>query len=164
VARRAILPIAFGVAMAAALALPWMSLGRAATPRLAAAVLLFGICGAAAALATSALMRRMARSPFTARYAAALVALLLGTAGLMCSVMTVGAAGEHLFEGLPPKTIGLIFAYTVAASLYNFLAVAGWLLLPLGLPVIVIFAGLLAAPVEDSPGALTSRRERSTGT
>lgn len=149
--------------MATALALPWLSLGRAVTPRLAVAVLLFGFCAAAAALAASALVRWMPRSPYSARFAAAVVTLLLGTAGLMCAVMTVETASEHLFEGLSAKTLGLILAYTGAASLYNFLAVAGWVLLPLGLPVIVAFAGLLAAPVEHSPGALASRRERSTG-
>ena len=151
----------FGLGTAAALAVSWLVLGRGVSHKLELALAFLFASGTVAAWTVECLMRLMRRSMASARFSAALLVLLLATAGIFCSVTTALVLREHLGEGLPLHILLLIFFYAGGASLYTWLAVGGWLLLPLGLPLILGYAVVLARHQAEVPMAALSTRNSS---
>lgn len=123
----------------------WLALDRAFTGRVLTAAIYIGVAGmlsAAAALATGFILRR---KPWSARFAAALLLLTAGTGGLAALQAGVRTAWiQHALPELPIEIALLILAINIAAALYGFLAIAAPLILPLGLPLIVMSAFLIA--------------------
>jgi hypothetical protein len=142
---RAVLAPAYGAAIALAFALSWGVLQRGLDGRTLLATAYFGLAGTLAALAALVagfLLRTRAAS---ARFAAALVLLLLGTAGFAGVFLTLQLVLTfHRLNEVPLKIALLILGISGAGALYNVLAIAAPLILPLGLPAVVLFAILIA--------------------
>lgn len=142
---RTLLAPIFGVAMALCFATGWLLLERAFTSRTLFACLYVAAAAALSAGLALAAARILARRPWSARFAASLALLIAGTGGLTSLFMAIEPAWtSHPLAELPPQTVLLILATIGAASLYSFLAIAGLLMLPLGLPVMALFAALIA--------------------
>lgn len=131
--------------MASSYAIAWSLLDRAYTDRALLALAFMAAAGAltaAAALLAADLLRCR---PWTARFAAALFCLTTGTVGLTSLFLAIQMAwASHPFADLPLRTVLLIVGNIGVAALYNFLALAGFLLLPGGLAVIAAFAWAIA--------------------
>ncbi len=105
----------------------------------------FGLAAALSAGVTIFANRLLARRPWSARFAAALFLLLLGTAGLSTFFMTLeDTLTSHQRYRFTILFKLWIFAVSGVGELYNVLAIAARLLLPLGLPLTVLFAILIA--------------------
>ena len=131
--------------MALAFTMAWIALGRVVTPRALAAGLTIAVASGASAAVALLAARLLARRGWSARFAAASLMLISGTA-----VLTAGLIGAHtawtthpLLE-LSPKLVLIIVALSSVGSLYSFLAIAGFLILPLGVPLIFLAAALVA--------------------
>jgi hypothetical protein len=144
-AARLLLAPAFGLAMALCLVIVWLMFGRAWTPDSLVASLYLGAAGtisAGVALAAAALLLDR---PMTARLSAAFVILVVGSVGLTSVfLMTKQVSAAHNITELPLGRAVLVVTISSAAALYNFLTVLGLVILPLGLPVIAVFALLIA--------------------
>jgi hypothetical protein len=141
------LAASFGIGVALAFSVGWLALDRAFTGRALTAfvyLVLAGTCAAGLALAAA---RILAQKPWSARFAAVLILLSAGTGAFATLLMAAQMAFSfhHLSEA-PLHIILLILGILSAGALYGFLAVAGPLLIPLGLPLIALFALLIAPP------------------
>ena len=136
---------AYAGGMAAAFAAGWAWLGRDFTARTLTATLYIAVAAATAA-ATAALSARLLRGrPWSARIAAALILLIAGTAALASLFLAVETAwATHPMAELPVEIALLILAIIGAGALYGFLAIAGPLILPLGVPLVALSAFLIA--------------------
>lgn len=142
---RALLAPAFGAAIALSFTLGWLALDRAFTPHTMTAAAYFALAGTLSAGAALVAMRLFARHPWSARMAAALVCLLAGTAGFASVFMMLeDVLTFHDLTEVPIPIVILILAISSAGALYNVLAIAAPLILPLGLPMIALFAILIA--------------------
>jgi hypothetical protein len=140
-----VVPPLFGLAMAASFAALWLAVGRAATAEMVMASLVIAtasLVSCVVALFAGCLLRRR---PWSARFAAALILLITGTAAL-----TSAAIGAHLawtthpLPELSPKLVLVILAASSVAALYGFLTIPAYLILPLGLPLILATAAWIA--------------------
>lgn len=122
-----------------------LALGRPFTEASAAAASLIAIAAAISGGVAALAARWLGRRVWTARFAALLLILMVGTAGLTAFFLTIHMVWRagHLTE-VPLHVIGWILATLGAASLYYVLAITGHFLLPLGLPLIVVVALVLA--------------------
>jgi hypothetical protein len=144
-ARALLLPAACGLAMASSFAAGVLLLDRAFTGRTLAAAVHIGIAAAiAAALALLAVhLLRPRRWP--ARFAISIVLLSAGTCALASLTMGVGTAWtRHTLTDLALADAARVVLINVAAALYTFLTVAAPLILPAGVPLVVLFAALVA--------------------
>ncbi len=142
---RALLAPAFGAAIALSFTLGWLALDRAFTPRTMTAAAYFALAGTLSAGAALVAMRLLARRPWSARMAAALVCLVAGTAGLASVFMMLELVLTfHDLSEVPIPIAIVILGYTSAGALHSVLAIAAPLILPLGLPMIALFAILIA--------------------
>jgi hypothetical protein len=133
--------------MAASLIIGWMALGRAVADRQAMAAVFVGIAGFISCIAAELAVRRLRRPGRAAQFAAAIVALTVGTISGASFLLGIERAwASHPLLELPPKIVFMILTIVGAGSLYTFMSIAAWLILPLGLPIIVLTAFLLARP------------------
>ena len=131
--------------MALSFAAGWLVLARTVTAHTATALLAIGVAGALAAGAALVAARMLRRRPWSARFAAAFLVLTVGTCGLASFFIAARIAWlSHPLPDLPLHIVLVILAITGIGALYGFLAIAGFLILPLGLPLIVLFATILA--------------------
>jgi hypothetical protein len=131
--------------MASSFGAGWILLDRAFTGRTLAAAVHIGIAAAiAAALALQAFyLLRPRRWP--TRFAMGIVLLSAGTGAIASLTMGVATAwARHPLAELGLADAALISLINVAAALYMVLTVAAPVLLPAGLPLVVLFAALLA--------------------
>jgi hypothetical protein len=142
-----LLPPTFGIALGASFLIGWVSLGRAVTDRTLAACAYLAVAGAIAAGVAMIAAHLLRRRPWSARFAAALVVLTAGTVGLAASFIGAQLAwGFHDLTELPVHIVLLILAIQAASALYGFLAIAGHIILPLGVPLTAAFALFIARP------------------
>jgi hypothetical protein len=144
-ARVLLLPTACGLAMALSFGAGWVLLGRAFTGRTLAAAIHVGIAAAvAAALALLALhLLRPRRWP--TRFAMGIALLSAGTCAVAALTMGVETAWtRHTLTELALADALRVVAINVAAALYTLLTVAAPLILPAGVPLVVLFAALVA--------------------
>jgi hypothetical protein len=138
-------PPLFGLAMASSFAALWLGLGRAGTTEMALASLVIAIASAVSCGLALLAGRLLRRRPWSARFAAALILLITGTAAL-----TSASIGAHLawtthpLPELSPKLVLVILAASSVAALYGFLSIPAFLILPLGLPLILATAAWIA--------------------
>lgn len=131
--------------MALCFAAGWLFLGRAFTGRTLTACFYVAVASTLAAAAALVAARILARRHWSARFAAAVILLVVGVGGLTPIFMAMQMAWAfHDLSELPLHIFVLVLALMGAAALYNFLAIAGLLILPLGLPAIALFAVLIA--------------------
>jgi hypothetical protein len=136
---------AYGALIALAFALPWVLLQRGFDGRALLATGYFGVAGTLAALAALVVAFLLNSRPASARFAAAFVVLLLGTAGFTSIfLMFQLVLTFHRLSEIPLKIAILILGISGAGALYNVLAIAAPLILPLGLPATILFAVLIA--------------------
>jgi hypothetical protein len=145
--RAAALAFAFALGMAASFMAGWLALDRPLTSSAAKAA---GFIGLAAALAAGGALLTVAwlrRRPWSARFAAALAILTGGTvAGASLLIAVERILVSHPLGEAPLEIVLLVVAIVAAGSLYAFLSIAAYLMLPLGLPIIFATALLVAGP------------------
>ena len=149
---RLFLPAAFGLAIGAAYALSWTALERAWTPDAIAATAIIIAAGIMAGIAALWLMRRLDAADRFTRFAAALLILPVATTVFA----SIGLLAERLiYAERPSFDIWLHqvwWAISIAASaVLLFLALAGRIMLPFGILLMLIFAALIAARPNKSP-------------
>jgi hypothetical protein len=136
---------AFGVAMALAFVTAWLVLDRAVTSRAVGACLTIAVASGVSAAVALVANRILGRRAWTARYAAALSVLITGTGALTSFFIGAETAWTtHSLLELSPKLVVIVVLLTSVGSLYSFLSVAGFVLLPIGVPVIFASAALIA--------------------
>ncbi len=140
------LPAAFGLAIGAAYALSWTALERAWTPDAIAATAILTAAGILAAIAALWLMRRLDTANRFTRFAGALLVLLAATA----AIASFGLFAERLiYAERPPFDMWLHQVWWIlsiaASAVFLFLALAGRIMLPFGVPLAFLFAALIAA-------------------
>jgi hypothetical protein len=131
--------------MALAFAAGWIGLGRDFSARTLSAALSIAVAAALAAALALIAARLLARKPWSARFAAALILLVAGSGGLASLFIGIETAwATHPMAELPLHIVLLILLIVSTGALYGFLAIAAPLILPLGLPLIAAFAVLMA--------------------
>jgi hypothetical protein len=154
-----------GVGIAVAFAVPWLVLDRGADGNFAVASLSFAGGGAMAAAAALVLLRWMSRRSPALRFAAAFATLLLGTALAASVLMMLQAVfARHELDGIPLRFAPLVFAISGAGALYNVISVASRLMLPLGLPVTLAVAALMARRADRVEESAVSAMPPASGT
>ncbi len=150
---RLFLPAAFGLAMGATYALSWTALERAWTPDTFAATAIMAAAGLLAGIAALWLMHRLDAADRFTRFSAALLVLPAVTT----AIAAIGLFAERLVyaERAHVDTWAQQAWWIIslaASAMLLFLAVAGRIMLPLGVPLMVLFAALFAArPNESAP-------------
>ncbi len=123
--------------MALAFALGWVALERDVSTGTLTAMLFIAVAGGLSASAALVIVRRIASRPWSARLAAVLLLLILGTGGLASLAMAVQTAWvSHDLTAVPLHIAFLIVAFVGAGAAYGFLAIAALLMLPVGLPLL----------------------------
>ena len=136
---------AFGAAIALSYVLPWLALGRAFSPRVLTATLYFALAGALASAVALLAARLFARRPWSARIAAVVICLAGGTAGFVALFLTLQIVlSHHRLSEIPIRILLIILAISGASETYNVLSIAAPLILPLGVPAILLFALLIS--------------------
>lgn len=148
---RFILPAAFGAAIGASYALSWSVLERAWTPDALAATAIMTAAGILAGIAALWLMHRLDAADGFTRFAAALLVLPAATAafasiGLFAERLIYA---EHAPFGMWLHQVWWLIGLAASAA-FLFLAIAGRIMLPLGVILMVLFAVLFAARPEES--------------
>ena len=148
---RLFLPAAYGTAIGAAYALSWSILERAWTLNSLKATAIMTAAGLLAGIAALWLMRALDGADKFTRFAAALLVLPAATTVFAA----FGLFAERLIhaERVPFDTwlqpVLWIISLALSAA-FLFLAIAGLILLPLGVLLMVLFAVLFAARPEES--------------
>lgn len=138
------LAVVYGAALGASYAAAWLALERAATAPFVLALLMLVLAGTAAGTFAGEAVRRL-RRPFPARFAAALLLLLGGTAAATSLLLFLQALARSEIPWDWPASHLVLWTVTMAVgAVYGFLGVVAWLLLPLGLPLTLLFAALFA--------------------
>jgi hypothetical protein len=133
--------------MALVYAASWIGLDRDFTARTLTATLYIGMASALAGAMALLAVRVLAQKPWSARFAASLILLIGATAaGASLFIGIEVAWATHPMRELPLRIVMTILLIIGASALYGFLALAGPLLLPLGLPLVAIVAWLMARP------------------
>ena len=136
---------AFGALIALSYALGWLFLERAFTPRTLTATLYFAVAGTLSAAAGLIGAQLLAKRRGSVRIAAVLICLVAGTAGFAALFLTLETVlTHHRLSELPIRMSVIILGVSGVGTLYNVLSVAAPLILPLGAPVIALFAVLIA--------------------
>jgi hypothetical protein len=144
-ARALLLPAVFGLAMASSFGAGWLLFDRAFTGRSLAAAVHIGIAAAIAAALTLQAFYLLRPRRWPTRFAMGIVLLSAGTCAVASLTMGVWTAwARHPLTELPLADAALVVLINVAAALYTLLTVAAPVILPAGLPLIVLFAALLA--------------------
>jgi len=144
--RRA-LPLAYGLAHALAFAATWLLLDRGWTGRAAAGTAIIGVAALLACACASIVVPRVPRAAFSARYALALVLLLVLGPSFVAAALFAGAVLTDIPWGEIPMRWWLPILLNLAASgVYTTLAIVGRLMLPSGLPLALLAAWLIARP------------------
>lgn len=123
----------------------WLLVGRPLSSRSVTVTLYIAASATLSSGAALHLMGRFRRRPWTARFAAALFVLLAGPAVLSSFFMAVqeGLHSPTLTE-VPLRLAFLLAGLLGAGAIYTFLAVAGPLMLPLGLPLALLLAAVMS--------------------
>jgi hypothetical protein len=115
------------------------------TDRALTATAFFAIAGTLSAGAALVAVRLLRRRPWSARMAAALFLLLTGSPGLAALFMSLlNLLTRHDILQVPIKISLLILGISGAGALYNILAIAAPMMLPLALPLVALFALAIA--------------------
>ena len=126
-------------------ALSSILIGRAFSPRAIVATGFFALAGFLAGASALTASRLLAKKPLSARFAAALICLLAGTAALASVFFMLQLVlSHHRLSEIPIRISLIILAVSGAGALYNVLAIAAPVIMPLGLPLIALFAWLIA--------------------
>jgi hypothetical protein len=142
---RVLLPAACGLAMALSFGAGWVLLGRAFTGRTLAAAIHIGIAAAVAAALALLALHLLRPRRWAIRFALAIVLLWAGTCAVAALTMGVETAWtRHTLTELALADALRVVAINVAAALYTLLTVAAPLMLPAGVPLVVLFAALVA--------------------
>ena len=143
-ARPLVLAVLFGLALGAAFATVWLGLERAWTDKATTAFTIVASSGALAGLAAAAAGWLLAPYSFAIRFTAAFACLVLGTAAFASFALFLRALWTTAMPGDSLAHM-IFFAITLAAgSAFSFLTLAAPLVLLPGLPLILLFAALLA--------------------
>ncbi len=148
---RLFLPAAFGTAIGATYALSWSVLERAWTLNSLKATAIMTAAGLLAGIAALWSMRALGAADRFTRFAAALLVLPAATTGFAA----IGLFAERLIyaERVPfdawLQPVLWIISLALSAGFF-FLAVAGLIMLPLGVLLMVLFAVLFAVRPDDS--------------
>jgi hypothetical protein len=143
--RPAALALAFALGMAASFVTGWLALERPLTPSTAKAACFIAMAAALAAGGALPAVAWLRRRPWSARFAAAFAILTVGTvAGASLLIAVERIFVSHPLGEAPLEIVLLVLAIVGAGSLYAFLSIAAYLMLPLGLPIIVATALLVA--------------------
>jgi hypothetical protein len=150
--RHLFLPAAFGTAIGAAYALSWSTLERAWTQDALAATAIMTASGILAGIATLWVMRKLDAADKFARFAAALLIL----PGATTAFASIALFAERLIYAERPSLDMWLqqiwWTINVAASaVFLFLAIAGRIMLPLGVLLTILFAVLFTARPDKSP-------------
>jgi hypothetical protein len=120
-------------------------IGRHFTPRLLIATIDFAVAGALAAAAALAAAWLFSARPWSARASAVAICLTAGTAGFaVLFLMLELVLPHHRLDEIPFRIALLILAISSAGETFNVLTIAARLILPVGLPAIVVFTLLIA--------------------
>jgi hypothetical protein len=142
---RLLLAPAFGAAIAISYLLAWLFLERAFTQRVLTATFYFAVAGTLSAGAALAGVHLFSKRRLSARFAAALICLLAGTAGFAILFFTLDIVlSHHRLSELPIRISLIILGISGAGTAYSMLALAAPIILPLGIPLIAIFAFVIA--------------------
>ena len=139
------LALAFGFTVALSYLVVALILGRPLTARLLTGVGYVGAAGTVSAILALFARALLRQRPWTTRIAAILFLLLAGTGALTAFFAGADMAirAHHPWDE-PVQVIAMVLAITGTASLYYVLAIPALLLIPIGLPTIVLFAFLIA--------------------
>lgn len=142
---RALLAPAFGALIGLSYALGWLFLERAFTPRMLTATLYFAVAGTLSAGAGLIGAHLLSKRRESARIAVVAICLVAGTTGFAALFLTLDIVlTHHRLSEIPIRVSLIILGISGAGALYNLLAIAAPLILPLGVPVIALFAVLIA--------------------
>jgi hypothetical protein len=142
---RVLLPAACGLAMALSFGAGWVLLDRSFTGRTLAAAVHIGIAAAIAAALALLASHLLRPRRWPARFAMGIVLLSAGTCAVAALTMGVETAWtRHTLTELAPVDAARVVAINVAAALYTLLTVAAPVILPAGVPLVVLFAALVA--------------------
>ena len=108
-------------------------------------MLYFALAGTLAAGAGLIGVRFLWKRPESVRIAAALICLIAGTAGFATLIFTFDIVfAHHRLSEIPIRMTLIILAISGAGTVYSMLAIAAPIILPLGVPLIALFAVLIA--------------------
>lgn len=142
---RALLAPAFGALIGLSYALGWLFLERAFTPRMLTATLYFAVAGTLSAGAGLIGAHLLSKRRESALIAVVAICLVAGTAGLAALFLTLDMVlTHHRLSEIPIRVSLIILGISGAGAMYNVLAIAAPLILPLGGPVIALFTVLIA--------------------
>ena len=131
--------------MTGAMAAAWLLLGRAVTAPVGLAMAFLAVAALAAALAAQISVAVLHNQPWTSRFAAATLILVVGTVGTTSALlMAQTVLASYDFTDVPAGMVVRILMVSGAAALYNFLTMAGLVILPFSLPLIAAFAWVIA--------------------
>ena len=142
---RTLLAPLFGAAMGLAYAAALLALDRPLTPRALLAVAAVAVAAMLAAVAALVAMRLLSRRPWSARFAAALLIPITGIGGLTSLLLGFHTAWlTHPLPELPLHHVVIIVVIISAGTVYGFLSLATYFILPLGAPLLLLFAVSIA--------------------
>jgi hypothetical protein len=144
VARPLFLSLLFGLALGGVFAAVWLGLERAWTQRTTQAVAIVAGAGAPAGVAAALMASRLAARPFTWRFAAAFFSLVVGTFGFASLGLFAHALSRTAMPDDSLAHAAFFVLVTAAGAAYAFSGLGAQLVLLPGLPLIVLFAALLA--------------------
>ena len=125
--------------------LAWLFLDRSFTSRVLTATLYFALAGTLSAGAGLIGAQFLSKRRESARIAAVLVCLVAGTTGLAVLFFTLDVVlTRHSLSEFPIHVSLIILGISGAGTTYSMLSIAAPIILPLGLPVIALFAVLIA--------------------
>lgn len=137
--------IGFGAILALVHVASWAAMERAITFWVFVAALFIGIAAALSAFVADWIAERIRCRPFGSRFAAAIVVLVSGTVGLASLFMAIEAVlFGAVLHGVPLRYLPIATLFAYVSQVYTFLCIAGFLLMPLGFPLILAAATLIA--------------------
>ena len=138
------LALLFGLALGGVFAAAWLGLERAWTGKTTLALALVAGSGTLTGLAAAALGRRLTRRSFALRFAAAFVCLAAGVFALASLGLFLHAAWTTPMPEDSLVHLAFFLLTLAAGAAYSFSGLGAQLVLLPGLPLILLFAALLA--------------------
>lgn len=134
----------FGLLLVGLFAATWLGLGRAWTEKTTLAAGIVAVAGALACICAAAAARRLARRPFALRLVAAFLCLAAGVFAFASLGLFLHAAST---TGMPEDSLGHLFFFLLTLAVgaaYSFAGLGAQLVLLPALPLILLFAALIA--------------------
>ncbi|SEQ07196.1 hypothetical protein SAMN05216548_102317 [Faunimonas pinastri] len=136
----------FALSISLSLAIGWFTDGRSPTSSFWLNEGIAAVGALVAALATKWLVPNATARPFSSRFATAFVLLAVISACIICCGLTLAIGLQP--DALPERwtRTGLFYWSLISAgtAVYTFLVIEARLLLPLGIPSLVVFSALFA--------------------